>query len=59
MSKIINIISKEYNKQNLPVVANFDIGHTDPQLILPLGVKAEIDCQNKKVNLVETWLKDK
>ena len=57
--KIINIISKEFNKPNLPVVANFDIGHTDPQLILPLGVKAEIDCQNKKVNLVETWLKDK
>lgn len=54
--KIVTIISKEFNKPDLPVVANFDVGHTDPQLVMPLGVKAEIDCQSKKVKLVEPWL---
>ncbi|MEK7541624.1 MAG: hypothetical protein AAB533_02125 [Patescibacteria group bacterium] len=41
--KIISIVAKEFGKSNLPIVANFDVGHTDPQLVLPLGVKAEID----------------
>src|SRR3989339_491181 len=51
--KIVTIVSKEFNRPNLPVVANFDVGHTDPQVVLPLGVKAEIDCQSKKIRLVE------
>lgn len=54
--KIVTIVSKEFGKTNLPIVANFDIGHTDPQLVLPLGVKAEMDCQNKKIKLIESWL---
>lgn len=55
--KIVSIVVKEFGKPDLPIVANFDVGHTDPQLVLPLGVKAEIDCENKKVKLVESWLK--
>jgi len=55
--KIITIISKEFNRPNLPVITNFDVGHTDPQLVIPLGVKAEIDCKTKKVSLIESWLK--
>ncbi len=54
--KIVSIVTKEFGKPNLPIVANFDVGHTDPQLILPLGVKAEIDCDNYKIKLVESWL---
>lgn len=54
--KIISVIAKEFGKPDLPVVANFDIGHTDPQLVLPLGVNAEIDCILKRVRLTESWL---
>jgi len=54
--KIVSIVAKEFGKPNLPIIANFDVGHTDPQLVLPLGVKAEIDCENKKVKLAESWL---
>ena len=54
--KIISIIAKEFGKPDLPVVANFDVGHTDPQLVLPLGVKTEIDCATKQIKLVERWL---
>lgn len=53
---IISIVAKEFGKPNLPIVANFDVGHTDPQLVLPLGVKTEIDCRNKKIRLIESWL---
>jgi len=54
--KIISIVAKEFGKPDLPIVANFDVGHTDPQVVLPLGVKTEIDCRNKKVKLIEPWL---
>jgi len=53
--KIVSIIAKEFGRPDLPIVANFDVGHTDPQLILPLGIKAEIDCQNKQIRLKESW----
>jgi len=54
--KIVSIVAKEFGKPDLPIIANFDVGHTDPQLVLPLGVKAEIDCQVNKVSLIEPWL---
>ncbi len=54
---IVSIVANEFGKPDLPIVANFDIGHTDPQLVLPLGIKAEIDCPNKRVRLVESWLR--
>lgn len=54
--KIVSIVAKEFSKPDLPVVANFDVGHTDPQLVLPLGVKAEMDCINKRFRLIESWL---
>lgn len=55
--KIVSIVAKEFGKPKLPIIANFDVGHTDPQLVLPLGVKAEIDCEKKKIKLAESWLK--
>lgn len=54
--KIVSIVTKEFGKTDLPIVTNFEVGHTDPQLVLPLGVNAEIDCQNKKIRLIESWL---
>jgi len=53
---IIGVIVEEFEKPHLPIVTNMDFGHTDPQFILPLGTKAELDCQNKKFRLVESWL---
>ncbi len=54
--KIISIIAKEFDRPDLSIVANFDVGHTDPQLVLPLGIQAEIDPQKKSVRLIEPWL---
>jgi muramoyltetrapeptide carboxypeptidase LdcA involved in peptidoglycan recycling len=33
-----------------------DFGHTDPQMVLPLGVRARLDCANLSFELVESWL---
>ena len=46
---IIRVVKGEFGRFDLPVVSNVDFGHTDPQVILPLGVEFEIDCANKKI----------
>jgi muramoyltetrapeptide carboxypeptidase LdcA involved in peptidoglycan recycling len=50
---ILKVINTECHKTDLPIIANFDIGHTDPQFVLPLGIKMEIDYDGKKIRSVE------
>ncbi|OGS05632.1 MAG: hypothetical protein A3G41_00945 [Elusimicrobia bacterium RIFCSPLOWO2_12_FULL_59_9] len=54
--KIISVVAGEFGRPDLPVIANVDFGHTDPQIVLPLGVKAEIDCSRRTFGLIEPWL---
>ena len=54
--KIVSIVAKEFGRPDLPIVANVDFGHTDPQLVLPLGVRTEIDPVGRRIRLVEPWL---
>lgn len=42
----------EYGRSDLPVVTNLDIGHTSPQLTLPLGVETKIDVTNRRIQLL-------
>ena len=37
-----------YNKA-IPIIQNLDFGHTDPQIALPLGGKARVDTEQKKI----------
>ena len=41
---------------DLPIVANLDFGHTDPQWVLPIGARAELDVDAGRLRLVEPWL---
>lgn len=50
---IVAIVAGEFGNKTMPIVTNFDFGHTDPQVIMPLGVRCEIDCSKKTVSLVE------
>jgi muramoyltetrapeptide carboxypeptidase LdcA involved in peptidoglycan recycling len=36
---------------------NLNFGHTSPMFILPYGVEAEIDCDNKLFEINETGVK--
>ena len=53
---IQDLIGREFGQKNLPIVTNMDFGHTDPQLILPLGVRAKVDCEQQRFSLVESWV---
>ncbi len=50
---IHTVLTVEFNYPDLPVVANLDFGHTDPQWILPNGVLTEINCSAKTIRLLE------
>ena len=47
-------VLKEFNKENLPVLYNVNIGHAYPIGVLPLGTNVQIDFDNKKFYLVES-----
>lgn len=44
----------EFGRADLPVVANVDMGHTSPQLTLPLGCRAAVDPVARTVAIVES-----
>lgn len=50
------IIAEEFGRPDLPIVAGLPFGHTDPQWVLPLGVRAELDVDSGSLRLVEPWL---
>ena len=54
---LVQVVAGEFGRADLPIVANMDFGHTDPQWIMPLGIEAEIDCQAKRFKLVESAVK--
>jgi len=37
---LVEVIGGEFEAPGLPVVTGLDFGHTDPQWLLPLGVRA-------------------
>jgi muramoyltetrapeptide carboxypeptidase LdcA involved in peptidoglycan recycling len=53
---LVEVIGGEFEAPGLPVVTGLDFGHTDPQWLLPLGVRAELDLDARSLRLVEPWL---
>lgn len=51
---IIDIVKNEFGNDKLTIVTNMDFGHTDPQIILPLGIKAKLDNSKKEFCLIES-----
>ncbi len=49
-------VADEFRRPDLPIVANLDFGHTDPQWVLPIGVEAELDVNARALRLTEPWL---
>jgi muramoyltetrapeptide carboxypeptidase LdcA involved in peptidoglycan recycling len=55
---VVATVAGEFGNPDLPIVTEMDFGHTDPQHILPLGVRAWIDCDAKSFGLLESPLLD-
>jgi muramoyltetrapeptide carboxypeptidase LdcA involved in peptidoglycan recycling len=53
---VMHVVDDEFGRPDMPIAANLDFGHTDPQWVLPLGVRAELDVDARTLTLVEPWL---
>jgi muramoyltetrapeptide carboxypeptidase LdcA involved in peptidoglycan recycling len=49
---ILQVVSEE-GLTDLPIITNMDFGHTSPMFVLPYGVQAEIDFENKGFSILE------
>ena len=51
--KIIQVVANEFGAKDIPIVCNLDFGHTEPEMIIPLGIEARINCRDRRITLVE------
>jgi muramoyltetrapeptide carboxypeptidase LdcA involved in peptidoglycan recycling len=54
--RVLAVVADEFGASNLPIVMDLDFGHTDPQLVLPLGIDAELDVGAQRLRLLEAPL---
>ncbi len=50
---ILSVVAEEEGLVALPIVTQMDFGHTDPMMVLPYGVNAEIDSRNHHFSILE------
>ncbi|MCE7981134.1 MAG: LD-carboxypeptidase [Caldilinea sp. CFX5] len=50
---LLQVIVEENGLTALPIIAGMDFGHTDPMFVLPLGVEAEVDCEQQRFTIIE------
>lgn len=51
---IRRVVCEDFGRTDLPVIVNMDFGHTDPQMVLPLGIRAEVDPCGPTFRLLES-----
>ena len=55
--EVYRTVLNEFSCQSMPVIYNINIGHAAPTGVLPLGIKYEIDLDNKIIRLLESATK--
>ncbi len=53
-NEIVKDITKEYN---FPILHIFEFGHHQSHAFLPIGVKIELDATNKKIKILDEFVK--
>lgn len=54
---VCKVVSGEFGKKDLVIVANMDFGHTDPNMIIPMGIRTEIDPESRTITFTEPFYK--
>jgi len=51
---LVSVIAGEAGRVDLPILYNVNFGHTSPICILPYGIEAMIDCDQKTLSICES-----
>jgi muramoyltetrapeptide carboxypeptidase LdcA involved in peptidoglycan recycling len=46
-------VREEYGLRELPIVSNMDFGHTDPMMVLPIGLRMRIDSERRQLCILD------
>ena len=57
-SALLALVAEELGRADMPLVTCMDFGHTDPMMVLPLGVRARVDCDAWQFSIVESAVTD-
>ena len=49
---LLQVVAEEEGLTDLPIIMRMDFGHTDPMMVLPYGVQAEIDCDAQTFSIL-------
>ncbi len=52
--EVYRMIMKEYNCEDLPILYNASFGHNEPKFVMPYGVQAEINADEKTFTILES-----
>lgn len=52
-----DILLETIGQPSIPILTDFDCCHTHPMLTMPLGRNIKLDATNKKVTIIEQWIK--
>ena len=55
---LLQVVAEEEGLTELPIVTRMDFGHTDPMMVLPYGVQAEIACDAQTFSILESAIID-
>ena len=47
------VVIEEYGRTDIPIVMGLDVGHTDPQWLVPFGVEALVSSSHQRIALTE------
>lgn len=47
------VVGIEAKRPDLPIIYNVNFGHAEPIGIIPIGIECQLDCDNKKITLLE------
>ncbi|MFB5088715.1 LD-carboxypeptidase [Psychrobacillus sp. PGGUH221] len=52
-----DILLETIGQPSIPILTEFDCCHTHPMLTMPIGRNIRLDATNKKVTIIEQWIK--
>jgi muramoyltetrapeptide carboxypeptidase LdcA involved in peptidoglycan recycling len=55
---LTDAVSQEAGLTDLPIVTGMDFGHTDPMMVLPIGLDARIDGDTRQFSILESAVTD-
>lgn len=57
--EVVAAVAREFGRPDLPVVGGFDVGHTVPHTVVPLGMPARVDPAARTVTFPEAGVVDR